>query len=82
MSEGQKDSGHVWFYVPKIRRIIQAVNRDGWQDTCCHLFSEVQGYFRRTMHGFTDSESVGLTGLPAVQICLLLKMYGASIRQQ
>ena len=30
--------------------------------------------------GFVGIECVCLTGLPAVQICLLLKMYGASWR--
>ena len=63
-----------------------------WRDICCHQvdnFSlDLHVYFSRTMpglilhklqqHGFVGVECMCLTGLPAVQICLLLKMYGAS----
>ena len=51
---------------------------------------EMGGYFSRTtsdpilqnfqQHGFIDAGCVGLTGLDAVQICLLSKMHGASRR--
>ena len=63
-----------------------------WRDKCCHQddnFSlELHDYFSRTIpglilhdlqqRGFIGMECMCLTGLPAVQICLLLKMYGAS----
>ena len=74
--------------VPLMQRLIL----EFWRDICCHqddYFSqELHIYFSRTMlglilhelqwRGFVGIESVCLTGLPAVQICLLLKMYGAS----
>ena len=63
-----------------------------WRDICCrqddNFSQELHVYFSRTMpglilhelqqRGFVGIECVCLTGLPAVQICLLLKMYGAS----
>ena len=65
-----------------------------WRDICCRqdddFSQELHVYFSRTMPGlilhklqqcsFVGIECVCLTGLSAVQICLLLKMYGASWR--
>ena len=62
------------------------------RDICCRQDSnfsqELHVYFSRTMpglilhefqqRGFVGIECVCLTGLPTVQICLLLKMYRAS----
>ena len=80
----------IYVKVPLIRRLMLEFLRD----ICCHqdyYFSqELHVYFSRTMqglilhelqqHDFIGIECVWLTGLPAVQICLLLKMYGASWR--
>ena len=63
-----------------------------WRDICCcqddDFSQELHVYFSRTMPGlilhelqqraFIGIECVCLTGLPADQICLLFKMYGAS----
>ena len=63
-----------------------------WRDICCRqdddFSQELHFYFSRTIPGlilhelqqcgFVGIECVCLTGLPAVQICLLLKMYGTS----
>ena len=63
-----------------------------WSDICCRqdddFSQELHVYFSRTIpglilhklqqRGFVGIECVCLTGLPAVQICLLLKMNDAS----
>ena len=67
-----------------------------WRDICSRqdgYFSQVLHiYFSRTMpglilheleqRGFVGIECVCFTDLSAVQICLLLKMYGASWREE
>ena len=80
----------VYVKVPLMRRLML----EFWRDICCRqdddFSQELHVYFSRTMpglilhelqqRGFVGIECVCLTGLPAVQICLLLKMYGASWR--
>ena len=64
-----------------------------WRDICLqddNFSQELHVYFSRAMpglillelqqRGFVGIECVCLTGLPAIQICLLLKMYTASWR--
>ena len=71
--------------------LMQRLMLEFWRDICCHQnndFSQkLHVYFSRTMPGFIlhelqqrgliAIECVSLTGLPAVQICLVLKMYSA-----
>ena len=80
----------IYVKVPLMRRLML----EFWRDICCRqdddFSQELHVYFSRTMpglilhelqqRGFVGIECVCLTGLPAVQICLLLKMYGASWR--
>ena len=64
-------------------------------DICCRqddFSQELHFYFSRTMpglilhefqqHGFVGIECVCLTGLPAVQICLILKMCGRIMKRR
>ena len=73
--------------------LTQKLMLEFWREICCRQednFSlELHVYFNRTMpglilhylqRGFVGKEWVRLTGLPAVQICLLLRLYGASWR--
>ena len=80
----------IYVKVPLMRRLML----EFWRDICCRqdddFSQELHVHFSRTMpglilhklqqHGFVGIECMCLTGLPAVQICLLLKMYGASWR--
>ena len=80
----------IYVKVPLMQRLML----EFWRDICCRqdndFSQELHVYFSRTMpglilpelqqRGFIGIECVCLTGLPAVQICLLLKMYGASWR--
>ena len=82
--------GFICVKVP----LMQSWMLEFWRDRCCHqgdVFSRgVRGYSSRTMpdlilqdfqqRGFIHTECVCSAGLPAVHICLLLKMYGASWR--
>ena len=58
--------------------LMQRLMLEFWRDICC--CQDV--YFSQELHvflqqrGFVGIECVCLTGLPAVKICLLLKMYG------
>ena len=75
----------IYVKTPLIQRLIWTFLRD----ICCRQDNDFswERHARRTMpghilheRGFIGIECVCLTGLPAVQICLLLKMYGASWR--
>ena len=71
--------------VPLMHRLMLEI----WRDVCCRQDSdfsqELLVYFSRTMpglilqelkqRGFVGIECVCLNGMPAVEICLLLKMY-------
>ena len=69
-----------------------SVSSDTYFSPYISFSQELHVYFSRTMpglilyklqqRGFIGIECVCLTGLPAVQICLLLKMYGASWRRE
>ena len=81
---------YIYVKVPLMQRLML----EFWRDICCcqdnDFSQELHVYFSRTIPGlilyklqqcgFGGIECVCLTGLPAVQICLLLKMYGASWR--
>ena len=81
---------HTCVTVPLMLRLML----EFWRDICCRqdddFSQELHVYFSRTMpglilyklqqQGFVGIESVCLTGLPAVQIGLLLKMFGTSWR--
>ena len=78
----------IYVKVPLMQRLML----EFWRDICCrqddNFSQELHVYFSRTISGLILHELqqrgfVGiecLTGLPAVQICLLLKMYGTSWR--
>ena len=80
----------IYVKVPLMRRLML----EFWGDICCrqddYFSQELHVYFCRTMpglilhklqqYGFECIECLCLTGLTAVQICLLLKMYGTSRR--
>ena len=71
-----------WVKVPLMRRLMLEFWRDRqllerrrlFPGNLCRFQQELQ------QRGFMGIECVCLTGLPTVQICLLLKMYGASWR--
>ena len=72
---------------------MQRLLLEFWRRICCcqddDFSQKLHVYFKGTMpglilhelqqRGFVGIECVCLTGLPAVQICLLLKMYGADV---
>ena len=74
-----KEKGTAFCYQRKVQKSVMV-----WGCISAHV------YFSRTMlglimrklqqSGLVDIEYVCLTGMPVVQICLLLKMYGASWR--
>ena len=82
----------VWVFCIYVQRLML----EFWRNQCCRqhddFSKELHVYFSRTMpglilhklqqHSFIGIECACLTGLPAVKICLLLKMYGASWRSK
>ena len=81
----------IYVKVPLMRRLML----EFWRDICCQdedFSQELHVYFSRTMpglilhelqqRGFVGTECVCLTGLPAVQICLLLKMYDCIMKRR
>ena len=80
----------LYVKVPLMQRLML----EFWRDKCCRqdddFSQELHVHISRTMpglilhelqqRGVVRIECMCLTGLPAVQICLLLKMYSASWR--